>query len=328
MNSQLWELYNKRPNERALAKDEKAQLQKAMPAEVRPEDSALEEMKVTHPTFDLLAVELQPSLAALFHGAPFHTNRWGMRGKDYEMKPPPGTCRIALIGSSPELGSGVSDEQVWATILENHLNRENDRKKVAQYEILNFSVGGYSPLQRLTAFETKALSFDPDIVFYTAHPIDQVSLIGKLAQRVTDGTEIPYDYLRQVIHQAGIEGETNITAAKRALRPYSNDIMSWTYRHIVELCRQHSIVPVYIFLPNVVLKHAGPLPEQTRREIFAALVEAQDDGVDIPESRRVVAARFGMTEQQVVTFGAAEGGEPGARVYDFRVTGVAPHPRD
>ena len=177
------------------------------------------------------------------------------------MKPPPGTCRIALIGSSPELGSGVSDEQVWATILENHLNRENDRKKVAQYEILNFSVGGYSPLQRLTAFETKALSFDPDIVFYTAHPIDQVSLIGKLAQRVTDGTEIPYDYLRQVIHEAGIEGETNLTAAKRALRPYSNDIMSWTYRHIVELCRQHSIVPVYIFLPNVVLKHAGPLPE-------------------------------------------------------------------
>src|SRR5207249_11925217 len=35
MNSQLWELYNKRPNERALAKDEKAQLQKTTPAEDR-----------------------------------------------------------------------------------------------------------------------------------------------------------------------------------------------------------------------------------------------------------------------------------------------------
>ncbi len=164
INSQLWELYNKRPNDKALAKDEKAQPKKDMPVELPPEEAALEEAKVVRPTFDFLFNELQPSIAVLFHGAPFHTNRWGMRGKDYEMKPPPGTCRIALIGSSPELGSGVSDDQVWATILENQLNRENDRKKVAQYEILNFSVGGYAALQRLRAFETKALSFDPDIV--------------------------------------------------------------------------------------------------------------------------------------------------------------------
>lgn len=33
--------------------------------------------------------------------------------------------------------------------------------------------------------------------------------------------------------------------------------------------------------------HAGPLPEQTRREIFAALVDAQDAGVD---GRRLVPA--------------------------------------
>src|SRR5207247_2663518 len=144
INSQLWELYNKRPNDKALAKDEKAQPNKDMPVELPPEDSALEEAKVVRPTYDFLFNELQPSIAVLFHGAPFHTNRWGMRGKDYEMKPPPGTCRIALIGTSPELGSAVSDDQVWATVLEDHLNRENDRKKVAQYEILKFSVGGYS----------------------------------------------------------------------------------------------------------------------------------------------------------------------------------------
>jgi hypothetical protein len=78
---------------------------------------------------------------------------------------------------------------------------------------------------------------------------------------VTDGTENPYDYLKQVIQQAGIKGETNVTAAKRALRPYGDDIMSWMYRRIVELCRQRSIVPVFIFVPNVVDKHAGPMPE-------------------------------------------------------------------
>jgi hypothetical protein len=174
-----------------------------------------------------------------------------MRDKDYELKPPPGTCRIALIGTSPELGSSVSDDQVWETVLEDHLNRENDRKGIAQYEILNFSVGHYCPLQRLRALETKAFSFNPDIVFYAAHPKDEGRSIFHLARIVTTGTEIPYDYLRQVVHEAGIEGEGNSNAANRALRPYSNDIMSWTYRRIVELCRQRGIVPVFILIPNL-----------------------------------------------------------------------------
>ncbi len=53
---------------------------------------------------------------------------------------------------------------------------------------------------------------------------------------------------------------------------------------------------------------AEPLPEQLRREIFAALVTAQDDGLDVPESRRVIAARYGVSEQQVREI-EREGGE-------------------
>lgn len=45
--------------------------------------------------------------------------------------------------------------------------------------------------------------------------------------------------------------------------------------------------------------HDDPLPEQLRREIFAALVDAQDAGVDVPESRKAVADRFGVSEQDV-----------------------------
>jgi hypothetical protein len=176
------------------------------------------------------------------------------------MKPPPGTCRIALLGSSPEMGSGVSDDQVWEKILEDRLNRENDRKRISQYEILNFSVGGHSLLERLKLLETKVLSFDPDIVFYVAHSADQVIALHHLAKAVTRETEIPYDYLRQVVHEAGIEGERNIAAASRGLQPYGNDIMSWTYRRTVELCHQHAIVPVFIFLPNFPGSHGKELP--------------------------------------------------------------------
>ena len=42
-----------------------------------------------------------------------------------------------------------------------------------------------------------------------------------------------------------------------------------------------------------------PLPEPRRKEIFLALVEAQDHGMSPAESRKVVAGRFGVSEGQV-----------------------------
>jgi DNA-directed RNA polymerase sigma subunit (sigma70/sigma32) len=41
------------------------------------------------------------------------------------------------------------------------------------------------------------------------------------------------------------------------------------------------------------------LAEAERKEIFLALVEAQDHEMPVPQSRKAVAARFGVTEEQV-----------------------------
>ncbi len=40
-------------------------------------------------------------------------------------------------------------------------------------------------------------------------------------------------------------------------------------------------------------------PEPVRKEIFLAVVEAQDREMTVPESRRAVAERFGVSEAQV-----------------------------
>ena len=42
-----------------------------------------------------------------------------------------------------------------------------------------------------------------------------------------------------------------------------------------------------------------PLPEPRRKDIFLALVEAQDHGMSPAESRKVVAERYGVSEGQV-----------------------------
>lgn len=43
----------------------------------------------------------------------------------------------------------------------------------------------------------------------------------------------------------------------------------------------------------------SPLPEPTRREVFAAVVEAQDGGANVAQSRVQVAERFGLSESVV-----------------------------
>ena len=41
------------------------------------------------------------------------------------------------------------------------------------------------------------------------------------------------------------------------------------------------------------------LPEDRRREVFAAIVAAQDGGLTVPASRRKVAADFGLAVETV-----------------------------
>ncbi len=40
-------------------------------------------------------------------------------------------------------------------------------------------------------------------------------------------------------------------------------------------------------------------PEPRRKEIFLALVEAQDQRLSVAESRRLIARQFGITEKQI-----------------------------
>lgn len=42
------------------------------------------------------------------------------------------------------------------------------------------------------------------------------------------------------------------------------------------------------------------LPEERRKEIFLALVQAQDNDMTVSQSRRIVASRFGVTENAIV----------------------------
>jgi hypothetical protein len=121
-NSELWELYSKRPTDWPL----------------------LQETSAARMTDDFGMIELNPNVDMLFHGASFSTNQWGFRDQEYTLEPAPGTLRTIIIGPSFVMGSGAADGEVFEAVLENRLNTEYGGEAYERYEILNFGVAGYS----------------------------------------------------------------------------------------------------------------------------------------------------------------------------------------
>ena len=174
-----------------------------------------------------------------------------MRDQDYERIPAPGTYRIALTGPSFVMGYGVADDEDFESLLEDRLNRENAGSPYTKYEILNFAVPGYSAIQNLMVLEQKALSFQPNAFFFMAHQREEEAVVLYLADRISVGADLPYPDLMELAHQAGAEPGMTKVEAERHLKPYGAEILSLTYRRIVEVSRAHGILPVWIFMPTL-----------------------------------------------------------------------------
>jgi len=229
-NSQLGELYAQRPDD---------WLPLTQTAAIRRTD-------------DMLRYELLPLLDGSIKYAPFITNRWGMRDDDCEKTPAPGAYRIALLGGSVEIGSGIMHEETFEYLLEKRLNREHAGAKYDRYEILNFSVSGYHILQQLINLERKVLDFQPHAVFCVAHASEEGRKFFKspLTPKEIDPKEIPYEGLREILARAGVQRVMKTSKVAQLLEPYNEEIMEWAYGRIVEQCRQRNILPVWICLPS------------------------------------------------------------------------------
>ncbi len=228
-NSQLWELYIKRPDDWPKIWDTGA----------------------ARKTNDFLKFELVPSMRMMFRGKIFQTNRWGMRDKEYEKLPSPGTCRIAMLGSSHVSGWGVANNENFESRLEQRLNTEHTPGKYSKYEILNFGTGSYTPLQMLLVLEEKALSFHPNALFYIAHPAEDLRSNRFLVNQYLAGVEIPYDFLTEELKKAGIFDTPKEKVTPLMLRPYGDEIIRWVYQRIISICQQNDMLPVWVVIPSI-----------------------------------------------------------------------------
>ncbi len=85
-------------------------------------------------------------------GVHWHTNSQGMRDRDYAVKKPPRTFRIALVGDSIGAGWGIDVEKRFESILERVWNTRAIASSGTKVEIFNCAVPGHSPGQRWQHF--------------------------------------------------------------------------------------------------------------------------------------------------------------------------------
>ncbi len=219
-------------------------------------------------TGDMLGYELVANFNGTYKGAPFQTNRWAMRDKDYALLPPPRTYRIALVGSSFTMGGGVPEEKTLEALLEDRLNREATNPAHRHYEILNFSVGGYRGIQYGAVIAKKVFPFAPNAVLIVIHPGTMSHLISLLRNRIP----LEDAALRQKLQQAGIQPGMEEPELRRRLAPIAPDIERLSYQRIAELCRQHG-VPVFAIL--------FPEPREDKALQEAAAVPVSEAGIPL-----------------------------------------------
>jgi len=93
------------------------------------------------------------------HGQKMTTNSHGFRGPEVSRRKPPGTKRILILGDSFAWGLGVADHEVFARVLQTHLESLPTR-----WEVLNAGVSGWGTDQEFLHLVQEGFDFEPDIV--------------------------------------------------------------------------------------------------------------------------------------------------------------------
>ncbi|MDO6596424.1 SGNH/GDSL hydrolase family protein [Oceanihabitans sp. 2_MG-2023] len=108
---------------------------------------------------DQLKYELLPNLDTKYKLVDFKTNAEGFRDRDHELNA--NTTKIAVLGDSFTMGTGVKEQETYVYQTERTLNNSN---KNENYEVFNFGVSGYALSNYITILKRNTLNYNPDLV--------------------------------------------------------------------------------------------------------------------------------------------------------------------
>jgi hypothetical protein len=213
---------------------------------------------------DFLQFELKPLVHRSLFGQDFLTNAHGMHDDPVALEKPAGTFRIAVLGSSMDMGWGVKSNDTYINQLEDWLETHASLRGLSpprRFEVLNFAVAAYSPMQRLETLRRKVLAFHPDLVIYSATTLDTRLMEIHLCEMLRKGIDLKYDFVREAASLAAIEDDdvrvdadrrlVNKDRLKSKLRPFYWWLYDLTLGTIAAECRAAKVPLVVVVIPRV-----------------------------------------------------------------------------
>jgi hypothetical protein len=213
---------------------------------------------------DFLLFELKPLVRRTLFGQPFVTNAFGMHDDPVTIEKPPETFRIAVLGTSMDMGWGVRHEDTYINRLQQWLATRAAREPMARprrFQVLNFAVAAYSPLQRLEALRRKVLAFEPDLVIYSATTLDIRLMEIHLCELLRNEVDLSYDFLRTAVARAGIgaddlkvDADERLVHKRRLrgkLKPYYWGLYDQAMGKIAGECHAAGVPLVMVIIPRV-----------------------------------------------------------------------------
>ncbi len=197
------------------------------------------------PVNNILIKEFKPNFRTVFKGDSLSTNQFGLRDKEYSPVKDSGTIRIALLGGSYEMGSGVSNNENFASLFENEINKYSKSK----IEILNFGAGGYHLLQNVYVTLNKIKNIKPDYLFYFAHTGEVTRSVDNFVNVIEKGKPLSFNFLDSIYSSSGVNNHMCRLEKNNKIKPFGNEMVSWGYKTIADYCKQNNIFPVFIYLP-------------------------------------------------------------------------------
>ena len=230
---------------------------------------------------DFLQFELKPNVRETMFGRSFTTNSKGLRDREYRVEKPPGVFRIALLGSSMDMGWGVGTDETYENQLEDWLNLHAAKRGIPRrFEVVNFAMAAYSPLHRVESFRRKALAYKPDLVLYSATMLDTRLLEINLRNLVIERIAPPYDFLRSAMNEMDIRSsdrKADKDVLKAKIRPHLDEINSAAIENLKVRCQSEGIPLAMLLVPRV-----GESDSPENRAAGVAKFTAVAKSLDLP----------------------------------------------
>ena len=167
--------------------------------------------------------ELKPLTSGVFQGKPYQSNSFGARDREYSLKKPDNTIRIAGIGDSVMFGWGVNEDENYLSLIENKY--EEYAVASNHIEVINFATPGYNTAMEVALLENRVLLYNPDLI--VLHVVNNDLEVPLFMSKPHNILSIKESFLLKLISPPSAAGSALVLAGTNS----STEILE-EYRHL------------------------------------------------------------------------------------------------